>query len=65
MTQPGGLVIWSTHAHENERTKPYLEKRHQLTEDGLWESLFKTDPFVSMPSGDSEIKHAVYVHRIV
>lgn len=64
VTKPGGKVIWSTHAHENERTKAYHEKRHQLTADGLWQVKFETMPFVSMPSGDSAIKHAVYVYQV-
>jgi len=64
VTKPGGLIIWSTHAHMNERTRPYHDKRHSLTSAGLWETVFETDPFVSMPKGDSVIKHAVYVYRV-
>ena len=65
VTKPGGLVIWSTHGHINQRTQPYHEKRHKLTAAGAWLPEFETDPFVSMPGGDSEIKHAVYVYRVV
>lgn len=64
VTKPGGLIIWSTHAHENERARPFHDKRHELSRDGLWELKFETDPFVSMPKGDSIIKHAVYVYGV-
>ena len=64
VTRPGGLIIWSTHGHINERTQPFHDMRHELAEDELWNLVFETEPFVSMPSGDSEIKHAVYVYRV-
>jgi len=65
VTKSGGLVIWSTHGHLNERTAPYHDKRHALSNEGRWELVFETEPFVSMPKGDSEIKHAVYVYRVL
>ena len=64
VTRSGGLVIWSTHGHINDRTKPYHDKRQQITQEGIWSLVFETEPFVSMPSGDSTIKHAVYVYQI-
>ncbi len=64
VTKAGGLVIWSTHGHINDRTQPFHDKRQALTDAGLWALEFETDPFVSMPEGDSEIKHAVYVYRV-
>ena len=64
VTRQGGLIIWSTHGHINKRTQPFHDKRYELAEDGLWNLVFETEPFVSMPSGDSEIKHAVYVYRV-
>ncbi len=64
VTCSGGLVIWSTHAHVNERTQPFHDKRQELSNRGLWELVFETKPFVSMPKGDSVIKHAVYVYRV-
>ncbi len=64
VTKSGGLIIWSTHGHINERTQPFHDKRHALTRAGLWSIEFETEPFVSMPTGDSEIMHAVYVYRV-
>ncbi|NNC36684.1 MAG: class I SAM-dependent methyltransferase [Hyphomonadaceae bacterium] len=64
VTRPGGLIIWSTHAHLNERTQPYQEFRHALTSDRQWIPIFETPPFVSMPDGDSAIQHAVYVYEV-
>lgn len=63
VTQSGGLIIWSAHAHHNDRTAPYHHKRHALTAAGLWELVFETKPFISMPEGDSDIRHAIYVYR--
>ncbi len=65
VTRIGGLVIWSTHAHDNERTKPYHDYRHRLTDEKKWKVVFETEPFVSMPTGDSKIKHAVYVYEVL
>lgn len=64
VTKPGGLVIWSTHAHINERTQPFHDKRNQLHSQKAWDLEFETDPFMSMPTGDSVIRHAVYVYRV-
>jgi len=64
VTRPRGLIIFSTHAHINERTRPFHDHRHGLTEKGLWTLEFETPPFVSMPTGDPDIKHAVYVYRV-
>ena len=64
VTSPGGLIIWSTHGHLNDRTQPYHDHRHALTEAGAWSLEFETTPFISMPGGDAEIKHAVYVYRV-
>ncbi|NNE58877.1 MAG: class I SAM-dependent methyltransferase [Hellea sp.] len=64
VTKQGGLVIWSTHGHINVRTQPYHDKRHALSSAGQWTLLFETEPFVSMPSGDPNIKHAVYVYSV-
>ena len=63
VTKPDGLLIWSTHAHENDRTAPYHAYRNQLTDAQKWSPVFETEPFVSMPNGDANIKHAVYVYR--
>ena len=64
VTKAGGLVIWSTHGHMNERTQPFHDLRHDITAQGAWTLEFETEPFVSMPKGDSVIKHAVYVYRV-
>lgn len=64
VTEPDGLIIWSTHGHTNERTKPYHDYRHKRTKESRWTPIFETAPFISMPGGDPEIKHAVYVYRV-
>lgn len=64
VTCPGGLVIFSTHAHINEATQPFHDARHRLTQQSRWTHVFETPPFISMPGGDSAIKHAVYVYQV-
>ena len=64
VTRSGGLVIFSSHGHVNEQTQPFHEARHALADQKLWTPLFETKPFISMPGGDSIIKHAIYVYRV-
>lgn len=64
VTKQGGLVIWSTHVNQSEQTKPYHDYRENLTEKGLWTLEFETGPFMSMPNGDSAIRHNIYVYKI-
>ena len=64
VTKRGGLVIWSTHAHINDQTQSFHDHRHGLTQAGDWTLKFETAPFVSMPGGDNNIKHAIYVYRV-
>jgi len=64
VTQPGGLIIWSTHGHVNDQTQPYHDHRAKLAEEKLWNLEFETPPFTSMPNGDPNIKHVVYVYRV-
>ena len=65
VTRPDGLIIWSTHGHINSQTQPYHNHRKRLTDAKKWTLEFETDPFVSMPDGDQNIKHAVYVYRVI
>lgn len=65
VTRKNGLIIFSTHVHDNERTRPFHTYRHQLVTEGVWHLEFETPPFVSMPGGDKLIEHAVYVYRVL
>ncbi len=65
VTKPDGLIIWSTHAHRNERTKVFHDYRQSLSKAGSWEPVFETESFISMPDGDPGIQHAIYVHRVI
>jgi ubiquinone/menaquinone biosynthesis C-methylase UbiE len=64
VTKSGGVIIWSTHAHTNAQTQLFHDFRHSLTQAKKWILEFETTPFVSMPQGDSKIKHAIYVYRV-
>ena len=65
VTKAGGLVIFSTHAHESEETAPYHNRRRKIEHQGHWKLIDETSPFISMPGGDATIKHAIYVYRII
>jgi len=45
--------------------QPYHNHRKRLTAAKKWTLEFETNPFVSMPDGDQNIKHAVYVYRVI
>ena len=64
VTKTGGLVIFSTHAHESTATGPYHARRREMEAQGQWQLIDETKPFVSMPGGDAAIKHAIYVYRV-
>lgn len=63
VTRPNGLIIFSTHAHDTEATKPFHERRQSLVDSSVWRFLEQTQPFVSIPGADSNIQHAVYVYQ--
>jgi len=65
VTKPGGLIIWSTHAHDDPQTQPYHDYRLALQARNLWRLEFETKPFISMPNGDANIQHAIYVYRVI
>lgn len=65
VTKPGGLIIYSTHVQDNERTRPYHLSRNAFSKAGRWALEFETPPFVSMPGGDAAIRHAIYVYRVL
>lgn len=64
VTKSGGLIIWSTHSHVNEQTQVFHDYRNALTDTKKWNMVFETKPFVSMPTGDNNIKHSIYVYRV-
>ena len=65
VTRSGGKVIFSTHAHDSEESAAFHKMRRDLQASGHWQKLYQTEPFISMPGGDSAIKHAVYVYAVV
>lgn len=65
VVKPGGQIILSAHVQNNERTKPYHDKNRQLVEAGALESVYVTEPFVSMPNGDAAIQHVVRVYKVL
>ena len=65
VTKPNGLVIFSTHAHESKETRAFHNTRNLMAERNVWSLVDETMPFISMPGGDPNIKHAVYVYKVL
>ncbi|MDD5700962.1 MAG: class I SAM-dependent methyltransferase [Dehalococcoidales bacterium] len=59
-TRSGGYVIFSvrTDAHG------FSEKQAALEQSGKWKQVEATAPFVSMPLGEPNIKHRIFVYRV-
>lgn len=64
VTRTSGRIVFSVHAHDSSHSVAFHDKRKALEAAGLWQKIYQTDPFVSMPGGDSTIKHAVYVYEV-
>jgi len=60
-TRPDGYVIFSVRAD----AKGFQERQDALENEGKWKLVEETDPFVSLPLGEPDIKHKVFVYKIV
>ena len=65
VTCSGGEIVFSTHSTESELALPYHDCRANLSEQGLWKQVYETSAFISMPKGDSKIKHVIYVYEVM
>ena len=64
VTKPNGMVIFSTHSVGNETARPFHDKRRLMVSQGCWTLVDQTEPFISMPGGDAQIKHTVYIYKV-
>ena len=65
VTRSGGKIVFSTHSTESELALPYHDCRANLSEQGLWKQVYETSAFISMPKGDTKIKHVIYVYEVM
>ena len=63
ITRPGGLVIFSM--INDEIVQPEFRARQELIErDGCWSLVEQVGPFQTLPYGEPEITHKVFVYRV-
>jgi SAM-dependent methyltransferase len=64
VTQPGGLVVFSLRVDDGQIPEfPEAVRAHE--EQGDWKLRFKTDGFPSLPTGEPEVEHAVFVYEVL
>ncbi|MFC2033604.1 class I SAM-dependent DNA methyltransferase [Chloroflexota bacterium] len=59
-TRPGGHIIFSVRAD----AQGFKEKQAELEQLKKWRLIEATSPFVSLPLGEPDIKHMVFVYRV-
>ena len=64
VTRPGGLLIFSMRDDDSQEPE-YYEALERLDASGLWEPVFKTEKFQSMPYGEATVRHRVHVYKIL
>ena len=59
-TRPGGYIIFSVRAD----AKGFKEKQDELEQVKKWRLTEVTPPFISLPLGEPNIKHKIFVYRV-
>jgi len=59
-TRPGGYIIFSVRAD----AQGFQEKQDELEQLKKWRLTEVTPPFISLPLGEPEIKHKIFVYRV-
>ena len=60
-TRPGGYVMFSVRAD----AQGFRERQDALENNSKWKLIEETDPFISLPLGEPDIKHKVFVYKIL
>lgn len=63
VTRTGGHMIFSVRV-DGEAGVPFLARQNALEKDGGWQKLHATEAFQSMPLGEPEVFHRVFVYQI-
>lgn len=64
VTEPGGMVIFSLRVDEGQQPEyPEAIAAHERAHD--WKRVFATDGFPSLPTGEPDVAHAVYVYEVL
>lgn len=59
-TRPGGYIIFSVRAD----AQGFKERQNTLEKNDKWNLVKATDPFISLPLGEPDIKHRIFVYRV-
>jgi SAM-dependent methyltransferase len=59
-TRPGGYIIFSVRAD----AEGFKERQDALEQDKKWELIKATTPFISLPLGEPDIKHQIFVYMV-
>ncbi len=65
VTQPGGVFIFSLRSDEEAGVSDYQKALQAQITGGRIEITFQTEPFISMPLGAPDVRHTVYVARVL
>lgn len=60
-TRADGCVIFSVRAD----AQGFRERQDALENSGKWKLVEETDPFVSLPLGEPDIRHKVFVYKVI
>jgi len=60
-TRSGGYVMFSVRAD----AQGFRERQDALENNSKWKLIEETDPFISLPLGEPDIKHKVFVYKIL
>ena len=63
VTRSGGHMIFSVRV-DGDAGAPFLARQEALEEAGSWQRLHATEAFQSMPLGEPEVFHQVFVYQI-
>lgn len=62
VTAPGGRLIFTIRV-DGTVGEPYLARMDELERDGRWRQVAATRTFASMPAGEPDVRHRVFVYR--
>jgi predicted TPR repeat methyltransferase len=63
VTKPGGLIVFSLRVDDEGSSSEYTAAVHSHEREKHWKRLFATPGFPSLPTGEPEVEHALYVYK--
>lgn len=63
IVKPSGLISFTL--RHDEPPPGYADAMDSLSEDGAWALVEVSDPFHSMPKGEPEVEHRIWLYRVL